>query len=89
MRQTVLGVFDKYADARSAQRTLGEAGVAQADIAIYAMSNDTPLKRSRVFMRRAAVTYFITTRSSINSKNCLHDSSKVASIQRKRRITEN
>jgi hypothetical protein len=45
MRQTVLGVFDKYADARSAQRTLGEAGVAQADIAIYAMSNDTPVEK--------------------------------------------
>ena len=42
MRQTVLGVFDSCADARSAQRTLGEAGVAQADIAIYSMSNDAP-----------------------------------------------
>jgi hypothetical protein len=45
MRQTVLGVFDKYADARSAQRTMGEAGVAQADIAIYSMSNDTPVEK--------------------------------------------
>ncbi|MFP3569448.1 hypothetical protein [Paraburkholderia sp. SIMBA_030] len=45
MRQTVLGVFDKYADARSAQRTLGEAGIAQADIAIYSMSNDTPVEK--------------------------------------------
>jgi hypothetical protein len=45
MRQTVLGVFDNYADARSAQRTLGEAGVAQADIAIYSMSNDTPVEK--------------------------------------------
>ncbi|MFM0631080.1 hypothetical protein [Paraburkholderia xenovorans] len=45
MRQTVLGVFEKFADARSAQRTLGEAGVAQADIAIYSMSNDTPVEK--------------------------------------------
>ena len=44
MRQTVLGVFDSYADARSAQRTLGEAGVAQADIAIYAKSDDAPVE---------------------------------------------
>ena len=45
MRQTVLGVFDSYADARSAQRTLGEAGVAQADIAIYSMSTDAPVEK--------------------------------------------
>ena len=45
MRQTVLGVFDSYAGARSAQRTLGEAGVAQADIAIYSMSNDAPVEK--------------------------------------------
>jgi hypothetical protein len=45
MRQTVLGVFDSYADARSAQRTLGEAGIAQADIAIYSLSNDAPIEK--------------------------------------------
>lgn len=45
MRQTVLGVFDSYADACSAQRTLCEAGVAQADIAIYSMSIDAPVEK--------------------------------------------
>lgn len=38
MRQTVLGVYDSYADACSAQRALGEAGVAPADIAVYSTS---------------------------------------------------
>lgn len=45
MRQTVLGVYDRYADACSAQRALGEAGIAQADIAIYSMSVDAPVER--------------------------------------------
>jgi hypothetical protein len=45
MRQTVIGVFEHYADARSAQRTLGEAGVAQADIAVYSMSADAPVEK--------------------------------------------
>ncbi|MBN3751662.1 hypothetical protein G3N95_01835 [Paraburkholderia sp. Tr-20389] len=38
MRQTVIGVYDGYAEACSAQRALCEAGVAQADIAIYSKS---------------------------------------------------
>ncbi|MCP3711159.1 hypothetical protein M3I54_30005 [Paraburkholderia sp. CNPSo 3274] len=38
MRQTVLGIYDSYGSARSAQKALGDAGVAQADIAIYSMS---------------------------------------------------
>ena len=42
MRQSVLGVFDSYADARSAQRALGDAGMAQANIAVYSASVDTP-----------------------------------------------
>lgn len=45
MRQTVLGVFDSYGSARSAQKTLGDAGVAQADIAIYSMSVEAPLEK--------------------------------------------
>lgn len=45
MRQTVLGVFDSYGEAQSAQRTLSEAGVAQADIAIYSMSNNAPVEK--------------------------------------------
>jgi hypothetical protein len=45
MRQTVLGVFDSYAEARSAQRSLSEAGIAQADIAIYSMSADAPAEK--------------------------------------------
>ncbi|WNC94827.1 hypothetical protein RI103_33390 [Paraburkholderia sp. FT54] len=44
MRQTVLGVFDSYDEARSAQQTLSEAGVAQADIALYTMSNSAPVE---------------------------------------------
>ncbi|MEX3936661.1 hypothetical protein AB4Y32_33640 [Paraburkholderia phymatum] len=51
MRQTVLGVYDSYADACSAQRALGEAGVAQADIAIYSMSVDAPAEKGpRVYV---------------------------------------
>ncbi|MEM5326331.1 hypothetical protein VSR34_06940 [Paraburkholderia sp. JHI2823] len=42
MRQSVLGVFDSYADARSAQRALGDAGMAQANIAVYSASVETP-----------------------------------------------
>jgi hypothetical protein len=42
MRQTVLGVYDSYADAYSAQRALGETGMDEADIAIYSMSADAP-----------------------------------------------
>ena len=45
MRQTVMGVYDSYADACSAQQSLGEAGVAQADIAIYSMSADSPAEK--------------------------------------------
>ncbi len=42
MRQTVLGVYDSYMDARSAQQELGQAGVALADVAVYSMSASTP-----------------------------------------------
>ena len=45
MRQTILAVYDSYPDAHSAQRALGEAGVAQADIAIYSMSADAPAEK--------------------------------------------
>lgn len=45
MRQTVLGVYDSYGSARSAQKALGDAGVAQADIAIYSMSVEAPLEK--------------------------------------------
>jgi hypothetical protein len=45
MRQTVLGVYDNYADACSAQRALGEAGVAPADIAVYSMSVAAPVEK--------------------------------------------
>jgi hypothetical protein len=45
MRQTVLGVYDRYADACSAKRALGEAGVAQADVAIYSMLADAPVEK--------------------------------------------
>ncbi|QGZ59664.1 hypothetical protein [Paraburkholderia acidiphila] len=45
MRQTVLGVYDSYGSARSAQKALGDAGVAQADIAIYSMSVESPLEK--------------------------------------------
>src|SRR4051794_25860620 len=89
MRQTVLGVFDSYADARSAQRTLGEAGVAQADIAIYSMSTDAPVERGREFMHRATEICTVASRYLINSSNCSHGSSSVASIHRKPRITGN
>jgi hypothetical protein len=41
MRQTVVGVYDGYADACSAQRALTEAGISQADISIYATSPST------------------------------------------------
>lgn len=42
MRQTVVGVYNGYADACSAQRALTEAGIPQADISIYASSPSTP-----------------------------------------------
>ncbi|MBP0595409.1 hypothetical protein J8I87_38345 [Paraburkholderia sp. LEh10] len=45
MRQTVLGVFDSYADACSSQRALVEAGVAQADIAIYSTAVDALVEK--------------------------------------------
>ncbi|RZF25818.1 hypothetical protein EVC45_31560 [Paraburkholderia sp. UYCP14C] len=45
MRQTVLGVYDSYADGCSAQRALGDAGIAQADITIYSMSAGAPLEK--------------------------------------------
>jgi hypothetical protein len=38
MRQTVVGVYDGYADACAAQRALTEAGLSQADISIYVTS---------------------------------------------------
>jgi hypothetical protein len=38
MRQTVVGVYDSYADACMAQGALIDAGFPQADISIYAMS---------------------------------------------------
>ncbi|NRO98512.1 hypothetical protein GWC77_21545 [Paraburkholderia sp. NMBU_R16] len=41
MRQTVVGVYDGYADACAAQRALTEAGLSQADISIYAASVGT------------------------------------------------
>ena len=45
MRQTVLGVFDHCVDARASQRTLGEAGVAHADIVIYSISMDARVEK--------------------------------------------
>ncbi|ACC73866.1 hypothetical protein PPMP20_29675 [Paraburkholderia phymatum] len=45
MRQTVMGVYDSYADACSAQQSLHEAGIAPADIAIYSMSGETPVQK--------------------------------------------
>ncbi|WP_042270596.1 hypothetical protein [Paraburkholderia heleia] len=54
MRPTVLGVYDSYANACSAQRALGEAGIAQADIAIYSISVDAPREKGpRVYVRGA------------------------------------
>ncbi len=49
MRQTVLGVYDSYVDACTAQRALGDAGVAQADIAVYSMSVAAVEKGPRVY----------------------------------------
>ncbi|WP_321899618.1 hypothetical protein [Paraburkholderia heleia] len=55
MRQTVLGVYDSYGSARSAQRALGDAGVAQADIAIYSMSVEAPVEKGpRVYATGAS-----------------------------------
>ncbi|MEM5435982.1 hypothetical protein [Paraburkholderia diazotrophica] len=45
MRKIILGAYDSYADACSAQRALGEAGVPQADIAMYSMSADAPVEK--------------------------------------------
>jgi hypothetical protein len=45
MRQTVIGVYDSYVDACSAQRALCEAGVAQADISLYSTSVSTPVEK--------------------------------------------
>ena len=50
MRQTVVGVYDGYADACAAQRALTEAGLSQADISIYATSLSTsPTGGPRVY----------------------------------------
>ena len=58
MRPTVLGVYDSYANARSAQRALGEAGMAQADIAIYSISVDAPREKGpRVYIQGAVDTH--------------------------------
>ncbi|MCP3707081.1 hypothetical protein M3I54_08800 [Paraburkholderia sp. CNPSo 3274] len=58
MRPTVLGVYDSYANARSAQRALGEAGIAQADIAIYSISVDAPREKGpRVYVQGAVDTH--------------------------------
>jgi hypothetical protein len=89
MRQTVLGVFDSYADARSAQRTLGEAGVAQADIAIYAKSDDAPVESGpRVY---APGSGDLRHHNPVfdQLEHCLRGCLKVANIRRKLRITEN
>ncbi|MCP3726435.1 hypothetical protein M3I53_25455 [Paraburkholderia sp. CNPSo 3272] len=57
MRQTVLGVYDSYASACSAQKALGDAGVAQADIAIYSMSIEAPAEKGpRVYAPGASDT---------------------------------
>ncbi|BCG05412.1 hypothetical protein PPGU19_099800 (plasmid) [Paraburkholderia sp. PGU19] len=45
MRQTVIGVYDSYVDACSAQRALCEAGVAQADISLYSASVSAPVEK--------------------------------------------
>jgi hypothetical protein len=45
MRQTVIGVYDSYVDACSAQRALCEAGVSQADISIYSTSASAPVEK--------------------------------------------
>ncbi|WP_069266373.1 hypothetical protein [Paraburkholderia nodosa] len=57
MRQTVLGVYDSYGSACSAQKALGDAGVAQADIAIYSMSMEAPVEKGpRVYAAGASDT---------------------------------
>ncbi|MEM5314495.1 hypothetical protein [Paraburkholderia sp. JHI869] len=45
MKQTVIGVFDSYAQAHSAQLALRGAGVLQADMAIYSTSADAPVEK--------------------------------------------
>jgi hypothetical protein len=45
MRQTVLAVYDRYADAHSTQRALSETGVPAADIAIYSISPDAHVEK--------------------------------------------
>ena len=45
MRQIVIGVFDSYAEAHSAQVALGGAGVPQAGMAIYSTSADAPVEK--------------------------------------------
>ncbi|MEX3980836.1 hypothetical protein AB4Y45_17875 [Paraburkholderia sp. EG287A] len=58
MRPTVLGVYDSYANACSGQRALGEAGIAQADIAIYSISVDAPREKGpRVYVQGAVDTH--------------------------------
>lgn len=50
MRQTVVGVYDGYADACAAQRALTEAGLSQADISIYVTSvSASPTGGPRVY----------------------------------------
>lgn len=50
MRQTVVGVFDSYADACGAQKALVDGGFSQADISIYAMSTSgSSMRGPRVY----------------------------------------
>ncbi|MEX3941299.1 hypothetical protein AB4Y44_17425 [Paraburkholderia sp. BR10937] len=50
-----MGVYDSYGSARSAQKALGDAGVAQADIAIYSMSVEAPVEKGpRVYASGAS-----------------------------------
>ncbi|MEX3994195.1 hypothetical protein AB4Y35_25895 [Paraburkholderia sp. EG286A] len=50
-----MGVYDSYGSARSAQKALGDAGVAQADIAIYSMSVEAPAEKGpRVYASGAS-----------------------------------
>jgi hypothetical protein len=58
MKPTVLGVYDSYANARSAQRMLGEGGVAQTDIVVYSISVDAPREKGpRVYAEGAPSTH--------------------------------
>lgn len=58
MRQTVVAVYDTYADAHSAQRALAGAGVTQAETAIYSTSADAPVERGpRVYAPGGGATH--------------------------------